>query len=131
MSQEIVEVVRTTSDAICRRDYQGVRNGFHDDAVWHNTAEFPGPSICVGPQAIADFWESLVESFVGDTNVERVIEGEDAVLVAAHTVSRGRSSGLPLDVRWNLAFRVRGGKVSRVDVYGDRAKALKALGLEA
>jgi ketosteroid isomerase-like protein len=129
MSQENVEIVRTTFEAICRRDYQRARDGFHDDAVWHNTAEFPGPKICVGPQAIAGFWETLTESFEGETKVERVVEGEDGVLLAARTVGRGRSSGVPLDVRWSLAFRVRGGKVSRVDVYGDRAKALKAVGL--
>jgi ketosteroid isomerase-like protein len=129
MSEENVEIVRATFDAICRRDYERASDGFHSDAVWHNTAEFPGPNVCVGPEAIAGFWEALTESFAGETNVEQVIEGEEGVLVAAHTVSRGRSSGVPLDMRWSLAFRVRDGKVSRVDVYGDRAKALKAVGL--
>jgi ketosteroid isomerase-like protein len=54
MSQENVEIVRTTFDAICRRDYQRAKDGLHDDAAWHNTAEFPGPTVCVGPQAIAE-----------------------------------------------------------------------------
>ena len=130
MSQENVEVVRTTFTAICGRDYQRAGAGFHDDAVWHNTAEFPGPNVCVGPQAIAEFWAGLTESFEAETHVEGIIEGADAVLVAAHSVGRGNSSGVPLDLRWSLAFRVRAGKISRVDVFGDRSKALKAVGLE-
>jgi ketosteroid isomerase-like protein len=130
MSQENVEIVRQTFGAMCRRDYQRAAGGFHQDAVWHNTREFPGPGVCVGPQAITEFWESLMESFEGETNVEQIIAGEDGIVLAAHTVGRGASGGVPLDVRWNLAFRVRGDKVSRVDVYGDRAKALKAVGLE-
>jgi len=130
MSVEEVEMVRTTFTAICRGDYQRAGDGFHDDALWHNTAEFPGPNVCVGPQAIVDFWEGLTDSFEGETDVEGIVEADDAVLVAAHTVGRGSASGVPLDLRWSLAFRVRGGKISRVDVFGDRAKALKAVGLE-
>jgi uncharacterized protein len=129
MSEENVDLVSRTFNAICSRDYPRASEGFHDDAVWHNTAEFPGPNICVGPQAITEFWEMLTESFEAETNVEEVIEGEQGILLAAHSVSRGRSSGVPLDMRWSLVFRVRGGKVSRVDVYGDRTKALEAAGL--
>ena len=70
MPRENLEIVRDTFDAICRRDYQRAAGGFHHDAVWHNTREFPGPSICVGPRAVAEFWEALMESFDGETKVE-------------------------------------------------------------
>jgi ketosteroid isomerase-like protein len=130
MSQENVEVVRRTFDAIFSRDFRRAGTGFHEDAVWHNTREFPGPSICVGPQAIAEFWETLWESFDGETSVEQMIEGERGVALGAHTVGRGMASGVPLDLRWGIAARVASGKISRVDVYGDWAKALKAVGRE-
>jgi ketosteroid isomerase-like protein len=97
--------------------------------VWHNTREFPGPNMCVGGQAIAEFWETLWESFDGVTTVEQIIDGEEGVALGAHTVGRGTTSGVPLDVRWGIAARVASGKISRVDVYGDWAKALKAVGL--
>jgi hypothetical protein len=45
-------------------------------------------------------------------------------------VGRGNASGVPVDVRWAAAFRVSDGKISRVDVHGDWAKALEAVGLE-
>jgi ketosteroid isomerase-like protein len=129
MSQEDVEVVRRTFDAIFSRDYRRAARGFHRDAVWHNTREFPGPSICVGSRAIAEFWETLMESFDGETTVEQIIEGDDGIAFGAHTVGRGTASGVPLDVRWGIAARVASGKISRVDVYGEWAKALKAVRL--
>jgi ketosteroid isomerase-like protein len=125
-----VEVVRRTFDAIFRRDIQRAATGFHHDAVWHNTREFPGPSTCVGPRAIAEFWGTLMESFDGETRVEQIIDGEEGVALGAHTIGRGTTSGVPLDLRWGIAARVVGGKISRVDVYGEWAKALRAVGLD-
>jgi ketosteroid isomerase-like protein len=130
VSQENVELVRRTFDAIFSRDFQRAATGFHDDAVWHNTREFPGPSICVGPQAIAEFWDSLTEPFDGDTSVEQIIDGKKGVALGAYTVGRGTTSGVPLDIRWAVAARVASGKISRVDIYGEWAKAIKAVGLE-
>ena len=130
MSQENVEVVRRTFDAIFSHDFRRAATGFHHDAAWHNTREFPGPSICVGPQAIAKFWETLMESFDGETSVEQITDGEDGVALGAHTVGRGTTSGVPLDLRWGIAARVASAKIPRVDVYGEWAKALKAVGLE-
>ena len=131
ISEQNVELVRSTFDAVLRGDYQEATRGFHSDAVWHNTAEFPGQRTCVGTQAIIDFWETLLEPFVtSGMDIERLIEGEDSVVLGVHSVGRGKASGVPLDFHWGAAFHVRDGKISRVDVHGDWAKALKAVGLE-
>src|SRR5213596_2047862 len=116
MSQENVEFVRCTFDAIFSRDLPRASTGFHHDATWHNTREFPGPSICVGPQAIAEFWGTLMESFDGETSVTQIIDGEQGVALDAHTSGRGTTSGVPLDFRWAIAARVTCGRISRVDV---------------
>jgi ketosteroid isomerase-like protein len=131
MSQENVEIVRSTFDAMLRGDDEDATRGFHGDAAWHNTSVFPDPSVCVGPQAILNFWATLMETFQeSQTDVEQVVEGGDAVVLSLHSVGRGNASGVPVDVRWGAAFRVIDGKISRVDVHGDWAKALEALGLE-
>jgi len=131
MSQDHVEIVRSTFDAMLRGDDEDATRGFHDDAVWQNTSVFPDPSICVGPQAILNFWATLTETFQdSQTDVEQVAEGGDAVVLSLHSVGRGNASGVPVDVRWAAAFRVIDGKISRVDVHGDWAKALEAVGLE-
>jgi ketosteroid isomerase-like protein len=132
MSQENVELVRRTFDAVRQGDLGGAVRGFRDDAVWHNTAEFPGPTSCVGPSAIVGFWASLMEAFEESANgmvVEQLVEGEDSVVLAVHSVGRAKASGVPIDVRWGAAFHVRDGKISRVDIHGDWAKALEAGGL--
>jgi ketosteroid isomerase-like protein len=132
MSQENVEIVRRAFEAVRRGDYEGATRGFHGDVVWHNTAEFPGQRVCVGPEAIIDFWKTLMESFEerrSMMDIERIVEGEDSVVLGMHSVGRGKASGVPLDFHWSAAFRVRDGKISRVDVHGDWLKALTAAGL--
>jgi ketosteroid isomerase-like protein len=130
MSQENVELVRRAFEAVRRGDYQGATRGFHADAVWHNTVEFPGPATCVGPQAIIDFWETLVESFEESRmDIERVVEGENSVVLRVHSVAQGRAGAVPVNLHWAMAFHVRGSKIRRVDVHGDWAKALEAVGL--
>ena len=130
MSQANVELVRSTFDSLLRGDDEDATRGFREDAVWHNTSVFPDPSICVGPQAILNFWATLTETFQeSQTDVEQVVEGGDAVVLSLHSVGRGNASGVPVDVRWAAVFRVIDGKISRVDVHGNRANALKAAGL--
>jgi ketosteroid isomerase-like protein len=131
VSQQNVEIAKRVIDAFNRRDYEKALHGFHADAVWHNTAEFPGQRICVGPEAIIDFWETLMQSFEesGSMDVERAVAGEDTVVLDVHSVGEGKASGVPLDFHWGAAFRMRDGKISRVDVHGDWAKALEAVGL--
>src|SRR5436189_4047686 len=58
MSEANVEIAKGVIDAFNRRDYEKALHDFHADTVWHNTAEFPGQRICVGPEAIIDFWET-------------------------------------------------------------------------
>jgi ketosteroid isomerase-like protein len=125
-----VEMVRRTFDAMCRGDYREAVRGFQDDAVWHNTSEFPGEASCVGPQAIVKFWTALMENVEeGNMDVQRAVEGGDAVVLGVRSVGRARASGVPFDVSWSAAFRVLDGKISRVDVHGSWEKALEAVGL--
>jgi ketosteroid isomerase-like protein len=135
VSQENVELVRHAFDALLHGAYQEAARAFHADAVWHNTAEFPGPVRCDGLRAIIDFWTSYGELFdnrrTGTQDVERVIGGQNTVVIAMHAVGRWPRSGVPVDVKWAAAVQLRGHKISRVDVHGDFSKALKAMGLEA
>jgi ketosteroid isomerase-like protein len=129
---ENLEMVRRSFDGFRSGDYRAAVREFRADAVWHNTAEFPGQRVCVGPEAIIDFWKTLMESFderESSMEIERMVEGEDSLVLAVHSVGKGKSSGIPLDFHWSAAFHVRDGKISRVDVHGDWSKALKAAGL--
>lgn len=128
MSRGHVELVRCTFDAIFSRDFQRAAAGLDDHVVWHNTRAFPGPSICVGPQAIAEFWEALMDTFDGENRIEQIVDGEQGVALGVRGVGRAAQSGIPLDVKWGAAARIAAGKIARVDVYGDLANAVKAVG---
>jgi ketosteroid isomerase-like protein len=132
VSQENVEVVRRALVAATCRDDAAAADCFHSDAEWHNTREFPGPSVCVGPAAIIGFWQTLLEEFdesAAGQQIERITETDTAVVVDVHSVGRGRTGGVPVDVKWAAVFTVRDGRISRVDVHGEWSKALKAVGL--
>src|SRR6476619_377149 len=117
MSQENAAIVCDTFDAMARHDYAGAIRGLRADAVWRNTAQFPGPKTCVGPAAIVDFWRTLTEPFdenVSSSGIERVAADGDRVVLGVHSVGMGKASGLPIDVRWGAVFLVREGKIASV-----------------
>jgi ketosteroid isomerase-like protein len=129
VSEESSELVRRTFDGLLHGEHHEAARGFHADAIWQNTAGFPGlpgPLRCVGPQAITDFWTTLMEDFDGTQEVERLVEVENTVVIGVHGAGRAMASGMPLDVRWAAIFQVRDGRISRVDVHGDWSKALAA-----
>ena len=130
MSQENVETVRRFLVTMVRGDYDAAVREFDADAKWHNTAAFPGPTICSGPAEIAAFWKALFEGFEdAELDIEETAEIGDTVVVGLHSQARGKASGAPIDVRWGIVFRFEGGSIIRADVYGAYGRALEAAGL--
>jgi ketosteroid isomerase-like protein len=130
MSQEDVEIVERFLEALDRREYHRATPLLHEDAEWHNTAAFPGPQTITGPKAMVEFWEALLESFDPiEGAVESITARGDRVVVGVHSHGRGAGSGVPIDVRYALTFSLCGNRIARVEVSGDYAKALKAVGL--
>ena len=63
--------------------------------------------------------------------IERLIDAGDQVVTLAIESGRGRGSGAEVQsARTAHVWTLRSGKAVRLDLYNDRAKALKALGLE-
>jgi ketosteroid isomerase-like protein len=132
MSQENVEIVRRMFKAVWRRDYSDAESCFHADVEWHNTSVFPGPRTIVGPKAISAFWKELFETFEGggEMEIEEVRADGECVVLGVHSWGHGKGSGVPVDVHWALTLSLHDGKIARVDVRGDYAKAVLAAGLE-
>ena len=125
-------IVRRAFDAVHRRDFEGAARYFSADKVeWHNTAAFPGPETLRGLAAIIEFWHDLYGSFEeGEpATIEKVRAAGDCVVIGARTRGHGKASGVPVDVRWALTYRLHDGRIERVDARGDYAKALEAAGL--
>jgi ketosteroid isomerase-like protein len=51
------------------------------------------------------------------------------VVVTARHRGRGRESGVTVDARFYVVYRLRDGKVIRADEFSGRAEALEAAGL--
>jgi len=129
-SQQNIDTARRMAEAFDRGDYETATGCFRADAVWHNTASFPGPTTCTGSGEIVEFWRGLFDEFEGgEMLIERVAAAGDSVVALIHSHARGKASGAPVDVRWALRAKFAGDEVVRVDVHGDQAKALEAAGL--
>jgi ketosteroid isomerase-like protein len=130
MAQENLEIVRAAFRAARDLDRRAAAAVFAPDAEWHNTTEFPGPRVCIGPDAIIDFWITLVEDVATEGNeIEQVREVDGRVVVALHQWGCARRSGVPFDVRYAAIFEIVDRRIARVFVHGHYAKALAAVGL--
>jgi ketosteroid isomerase-like protein len=130
MSRENVAVVYRALSAMADFDHGRAAAHFAPDAEWHNTSAFPGPRVCVGPDAILEFYEALIEEFPeGGMEIEQVSEGGGLVVMAIRHWGSGRSSGAPVDVRFGAIFEVVDQRIVRVDIHGAYAKALNVAGL--
>ncbi len=130
MSQQNMEVVRAAVVAIRDCDHRLAVALFTPGAEWHNTSVFPGPAVCVGPDAIAHFWETVQEDFeVAGMEIEQISDADGRVVAGFHQWGTGRISGAPFDERFAAIFEVVDQRIVRVDIHGSYAKALKAVGM--
>jgi ketosteroid isomerase-like protein len=130
MSEGNVEIVRAALSAIRECDRRAAAALFAPDVEWHNTSSFPGPRVCVGPDAIIDFWITLTEGFesFGEA-IEKMLDVDGRVVVGFHQWGTGRQSGVPFDLRYAAIIELMDARVVRVDIHGGYAKALRAVGL--
>jgi ketosteroid isomerase-like protein len=132
MSQENVEIVRNQFGATNEGDFARVVRYWSDDIELVVPADafleggtFEG-KVVVG-RWFLDWFRSFERGY--RFNLEEARDLGDAVLVVAKHRGRGRASGAEVQVRMAYLYRVRDGKVVRIDLYPGRAEALEALGL--
>ena len=130
MSQENMEVVRAAVVAIRDCDRRLAPALFTRGAEWHNTSVFPGPPVCVGLDAIVQFWETIHEDFdVAGMEIEQTSEIDGRIVAGFHQWGIGRISGAPFDERFAAIFEFVDQRIVRVDIHGSYAKALQAVRL--
>ncbi len=132
MSSANLELVRSVGDAWERGDYSA--------GTWHHPemelviADGPTPGRWTGTAAIAEGWGDFLrawEQFHADVDEYRELD-EERVLVLSRFGGRARRSGLEIadmTARSATVFHVCDGKVTKVVVHFDGARALAELGL--
>jgi ketosteroid isomerase-like protein len=127
MSQENVEIVRRSIEA-----FQ------HDEEAWLSTSDpafewqpiEEGDIPSRGHEAAADIRRRWLEDWEGlQIEIEEMKDGADSVVACVHQTARGKRSGVEVDLRLYIHFKLRDGKIVYAYEYADRAEALEAAGL--
>jgi ketosteroid isomerase-like protein len=127
MSEENVEVVLRSIGAF-----------EHDEEAWLSTADpgiewYPieeGHIPSRGHEAAVRVRRSWLENWEGhQIDVDEMKDGGDSVVACVHLTGRGVRSGLEVDLRIYMHFKLRDGKIVYIYEYATEAQALKAAGL--
>jgi ketosteroid isomerase-like protein len=131
VSQENVELVRLGFEAFVAGDTAAFEGYLTPDVEVVQPPEVPDAKTYRGPAAMRhamDDWPSEWEDF--HMELLEVIDVSDDTLVSV-TRHRGRGghSEIELDYQVSHVYRLREGKLARLEMYFSRDQALKAVGL--
>ena len=133
MSRENVEIVHRAGEAFNRHDVEALAAISDDDLEFVSAlaAVETGGVAYQGPRAWGAYFARMDEMW-DDWHIEdlEVFDAEgDRVAAVFRLVGKGRASGVPVDHRIGLAYRMRQGKLWRMRSYLDPEEALEAVGL--
>ena len=131
MGSANIDLVRTLFETWGSGDIEGfLREHFEPTARLDLSENVFNPAVYEGYEGmvrqrreIDDVWD------VFEIEVERLFEGEEAVVAFTHEHGRGEGSGVEVSRNTAFLIRLRDGKVSEVRSYRDRNRALADLGL--
>jgi ketosteroid isomerase-like protein len=132
MASANLELVRSIFAAHERGDYSSVE--WADPEIEYVVADGPSPASWVGrTQLVEAFrdWLSAWDDWCVQVEEYRELDDE-RIFILIRRSGHGKTSGLELEqlqTEGANLFHVRGGKVTRIVTYWDRARALADLGL--
>jgi ketosteroid isomerase-like protein len=133
MSEQDVEIVRSSIEAFLNNDIEAALAGLDPDIEWHATVGG------VDEGGVAHGIDEVVKGFAEYFEVWERMEmraddyidaGDGEVVVFFHEVAKGRQSGVVVETDTGTINTVRDGKIVRVRAYMDRAQALEVAGLK-
>ena len=134
MSQENVEAIRRLFEAYSAPDDSEVfLRMCAPDVVWDmSRSTFPEARVYYGHDGVREWLGGLRDAFEDiQYEVEEAADiGDDRVLLVLRVLAHGQFSKIDVDYHFVPVFTFRHDKIVRMDRYGERAEALKAVGLE-
>ena len=129
MSEENVELVRQTEEALLRRDRDAWFAIHDEDFEIVAIRDWPETGVR-GREAAWNFHMRILESFEwAPIEVERVDAGADKVLAHLRSDARGVGSGAEVELDQWFVATVRDGKIFRLEWFTDGVEAREAAGL--
>jgi ketosteroid isomerase-like protein len=84
----------------------------------------------LGHEGVRQWWEENFESWDYEpVELERVVSAGDTGVALLNVRGRGTASGVEIEMKLGMLFRVRGGRFGYMRVYLDRDDALREAGL--
>ena len=130
MSDENLELVRRRFGAALEDDWDTALEALDPDFEVHDF-DIPDAEVYRGHEGIrawVERWGEGWESWRMD-DVEFRPAGDDAVIALFRIVARGAHSGLELERDDAIVYRIRDGKIVRIEYFNDQRQALDAAGL--
>src|SRR6476659_5195510 len=131
MSQENVEIVRSSLEAFVRRDVEALRS-LNDPGMELDWSESKGwlAGIYRGFDEALRFYVGYFQAFEATViEPDRFIERGESVVVPNVAQQRGRD-GIEVSARGTFVFTLRDHKIIRIRLYQEIDDALQAVGLE-
>jgi ketosteroid isomerase-like protein len=129
MSQENVDALRGCFEATNRNDVPGVLR-FMDPKIQFECQVGPLQGSYGGHDGVRDFFADIAEHFETlQTHCPDVRDLGDLVLALGTARVVGKGSGIDLEAPLTVVARFRDGRMTDYKDFGDRGKALEAVGL--
>ena len=129
MSQENVEIVKRSVEAMVRGDFAAAFRNINPDVEW-DARHFPDGRIYQGHEGVREFLRTYAGTF-DDYRlvVERYIGAGDRVIAFTLETGTAKGSRAPVTAEFALVWTMRGGQIVHWVGYTDFAEALEAVGL--
>ena len=132
MSQENVEIVRRVVEAVNRREADAFVATVSPDVEWEDTVFWTeGPGHFEAERGWRDWLSQVLEPWESlHLEAEEVTDvSDDRFVVGFDFTARGRESGVETQRRFWACCWVADGKITRREVFSERAEALEAAGV--
>jgi ketosteroid isomerase-like protein len=127
LSEENVEIVRRGTEAF-EDDEEAWLQTLDPDLVWYPIEDGHIPSRGIaGARGVRQRWVDTWEGHQID--LEEMKDGGDSVVACLHLTGQGKRSGVEVDLRVYVHYKLRDGKVVYVYEHAERGEALEAAGL--
>jgi ketosteroid isomerase-like protein len=130
MSQENVEVVRRVIDYLNETGGVGPLDLYDAEVTFKTRGDFGGPEmIFTGHPGMSEAVARFGQLWASTTaHITELIEGDD-IVVAVVRIELRSQAGKELEVKEAWVHWLRDGKLTRIEQYGSKEKALEAAGL--
>jgi hypothetical protein len=112
-------------EAFNRRDFARLEAMVVDDFVWNEAAEVPGRKLCRGRDEFATYMREFTSAW--DDFAWEILGGEtladDTIIARVRGTGHSHKTGSPVEVVVHHVWRLRDGKLARMDAFIDGRRA--------